>query len=156
MGTASPWDRFAETVLVFGGDEPVEVGVHAGLEPAAIGRLMSLGLGDRFAVITPCNPLGVTLEGRSNAERLTAFRAELDQLGIRSVEADGWSPNRTHVERGNACALDLPAALMLARKWQQLALFWFDGQRILLVPVPLVNTSERSGHLPDYQPSSDA
>jgi hypothetical protein len=135
MGTESPWDRFAETVLVFGGDEPVEVHVHAGVGPIAIARLMSHGLGGCFAVITPCNPLGVTLEGRTNAERLTAFRAELDQLGIRSVEADGWSPDRTHVERGNACALSLTAAMALARRWQQLALFWFDGAEFAVIPI---------------------
>jgi hypothetical protein len=135
MGTESPWDRFAETVLVFAGDEPVVAHVHAGLGPSKRTRLKSLGLGDCFAIITPCNPLGVTLEDQPNAKRLTAFRAELDQLGIRTVEADGWSPDRTHVERGNACALSLTAAMALARRWQQLALFWFDGAELAVIPI---------------------
>ena len=105
MGIESLSDRFAETVLVFAGDERFEATVHAGLGPSMRTRLKSLGLGDCFGVVTPCNPLGITLEDQANAERLTAFRAELDRSGIRSVEADGWSPDRTHVERGNACAL---------------------------------------------------
>lgn len=147
---------FADTILGIGASEHVEVDLRLPLPTATITALRNMFPGGQFAVITPFNPLGVTLEGRTNAERLTTFRAELDRLGIRSVEADGWSPDRTHVECGNACALGLPAAIALARRWQQLALFWFDGKRILLVPVPLVSTSERSGPLPDYQPSADA
>ena len=80
MGTESPWDRFAETVLVFGGDEPVEVHVHAGLGPSVRARLASLGLGECFAVITPCNPLGVTVEDRANEERLIANPSIIEKL----------------------------------------------------------------------------
>lgn len=135
MRTESPWDRFSETVLVIGGDEPVEAEVHAGLGPSMRTRLKLLDLGDFFAVVTPCNPLGVTLDDQTSTERLIAFPFELDQLGTRSVEADGWSPDRTQVERGNACALRLPAAIALAHRWKQIVLFWLDGEVFGVIPV---------------------
>jgi hypothetical protein len=118
-----------------GTGEPITVDVCAAAGPDVISRLLELGLGQQFAVITPCNPLGVRLNDDANAVRLAAFRADLDTAGIRSLEADGWSPDRSHVERGNACALSLPAAIALARRWQQLALFWFDGRAFTVIPI---------------------
>jgi hypothetical protein len=150
------WVAFQRTTLVIAIEPPLEVGVAGPLEVATRTARFRLHPSGTFAVITPCNPNGAHVSPANNARRLAEFRAELKAREVRSVKADGWSPDRIHVERGNACALSLPAAIALARRWQQLALFWFDGQRILLVPVPLANTSERPGHIPDHQPSSDA
>lgn len=97
-------------------------------------KVAKLGLGPTLAVITPCNPFGVEVGPSVNVERLATFRRELVQAGIPNVEADGWSSDHAHVERGNACALDLEAAIALARKWDQLALFWFDGSQFTIVP----------------------
>ncbi len=94
---------------------------------AELARLNALGLGATFAVVTPCNPMGRTLDADENTHRVELMRKELQSAGIRHVRADGWSLHGSHVEQGFACAVDGADAEALARRWEQEAWWWWNG-----------------------------
>ena len=48
------------------------------------------------------------------------------------MPAMGESPDRRHRERGVAVAMDGDDAIALARRFGQLAIYWFDGERFWL------------------------
>jgi hypothetical protein len=50
------------------------------------------------------------------------------------MRAKGWSVNGRHIERGYAFTASLEESKAAARKWDQDAVFWFDGTRFWLVP----------------------
>ena len=123
--------EFSHTNLELGAGR-ITVGVEVALDCDTIVRLQNLGVGPTFAVVTPFNPLGRVLPDAENQRRLAEFRQHLEQDGVATVPADGWSPDRTHVERGMACDCTLEQGLALGRQWEQLAIFWFDGARVRL------------------------
>lgn len=127
-------DEFSRTILELGADR-IPVGVEVALDGDTLVRLQTLGVGPTFAVVTPFNPLGRALPDADNQRRLAEFRQQLERDGVSVVPADGWSPDRTHVERGMACNCTLEQGLALGRQWEQLAIFWFDGHRVRLEPV---------------------
>ena len=127
--------EFSRTILELGADR-ISVGVDVPLDAATIRKLQALGVGPTFAVVTPFNPLGRALPDADNLRRLADFRQQLERDGVSMVPADGWSPDRTHLERGMACHCTLEEGLALGRQWEQLAIFWFDGTRLRLVTVP--------------------
>ncbi len=126
--------EFSRTILELGADR-ITVGVEVALDGDTIVRLQTLGVGPAFAVVTPFNPLGRVLSDPDNQRRLAEFRQQLERQRLRAVPADGWSPDRTHLERGMACDSTLEQGLALGRQWEQLAIFWFDGERVMLVSV---------------------
>ncbi|HEV8612309.1 MAG TPA: DUF3293 domain-containing protein, partial [Gemmatimonadales bacterium] len=68
--------------------------------------------------------------------RLTSVLATLVREHYPSApEAHGGSPDRRHEEPGWAIAVPLPEAQRLAAQFLQNAVFWFDGERFLIVPV---------------------
>lgn len=125
---------YARTVLELGRRPPLRIDLRAPVGPAAAARLRALGLRGTFAVVTPCNPFGRPAGPAANADRLAALRDELAAGGVHPVPADGVSPDGEHREPG--FALDLPAgeSTALARRWDQLALYWFDGEAFWILP----------------------
>lgn len=126
--------EWAGAVLAFaGGAVVVNLGEPV---PAATRRaLAALGLPGPFAVITPCNPRGMLLGPDANAGRLAAFTAEVESRGVGPVRAVGSDPAGTHSEPGLALAIPRQDAVALARRWEQLALYWWDGHCFWIVPV---------------------
>jgi len=96
-------------------------------------RLRALGLGRRFGVVTPFNPRGEVLSAAANRRRLRALERVLAAAGLRFQVADGWSLDRRHGEQGFAVAADRRRVIALGKRFGQLAVFWFDGSRFLLV-----------------------
>ena len=144
-----PWTHYPHTILRFP-EEERSVDLRRMLSPEDRDFLRGLFPRGRFAIVTPANPQGDTVDHAENAWRLAGLAAELDLLHIPHRRADGTSPDGTHVEPGYAIPLKLLAAVRLAHHWQQLGLFWFDGERIWLVPAdhthhaqPLPETGER-------------
>jgi len=128
------WAFYPETILEFpeGG---LRVDLRSPLSEAVVAELQGLGLGGRFAVVTPCDPRGIRAGDDSNARRVAALRASLRRRGCRFVSVDGVSPDRTHGESGFAVDVPLEEAVKLARSLEQSALFWFDGEAFWVIPV---------------------
>lgn len=68
-----------------------------------------------------------------NAKRCDHLKDELRRMGAPFLVADGRSPDGAHRERGFAIPLEPEAAVRLAIKYEQEALFWFDGESFHLV-----------------------
>jgi uncharacterized protein DUF3293 len=134
--------HYRRTVLSFEGGPAVDLrSPLGGWERAA---LADLGLGREFAVLSAENPRGEEPEDaspeeqderdRENVRRVLRLEEALilARVPFRRVEAS--SPDGLHRERCVAVALSRPRAEALARAQEQLALFWYDGERFWLWP----------------------
>jgi hypothetical protein len=127
------WASYAETILVFHGDPPLEVPLSLPVSPSTRAALAARGLGGPFGLVTPCNPRGRRTDASENAARLRAFLAALDQRGVGFHRVDGVSPDRLHVEPGVALAWPQESVVTLAREWEQSAIYWWDGERFFVI-----------------------
>jgi hypothetical protein len=123
---------YANTILRLGRRRELKVDLRQPVGDACRHLLTELGLGSAFAVITAFDPGGRPSRAWKNRWRQLRMRARLTARRHRFVPADGESPDRSHIERGFAIALGRADAHALARAYEQLALYWFDGTRFWL------------------------
>ena len=121
------WAAYAETILRFPGPALLDIDLAIPVPPAARSEFAARGLAGPFGLVTPCNPRGRRSSPGENEARLVRFLAELDRLGTRYLRVDGFSPDRRHVEHGVALAWSQEEIVALARRWQQSAVYWWDG-----------------------------
>ncbi|MDQ2889477.1 MAG: DUF3293 domain-containing protein [Gemmatimonadota bacterium] len=95
--------------------------------------LRTFGLGDAFGVVTACNPLGVPQPAGVNRTRTTELQSEVLRLGCAWVPVDACSTDGSHFEPSVAIAASIDESLALARRYHQLAIFWFDGVAFWIV-----------------------
>jgi hypothetical protein len=126
------WRLYETTVLRLGRSGRLRVDLARPLDGDSRIALTSLGVGTRFAIITAHNPGGRTLAAPRNLWRHFRLRAVLAARGVRTVPAIGESPDGSHRERGVAVAMDGDDAIAIARGFGQLAIYWFDGERLWL------------------------
>lgn len=116
--------------------------------------LRDLGLDRSFAVLTAENPWGENAEDEPSAaredaaERRNAARRERLELELRSagttfLPCDGVAPDGEYREHGVAVVLDRDAAIAVARRYRQLAIFWYDGRDFWLVGAIADKPAER-------------
>jgi hypothetical protein len=77
--------------------------------------------------MTADNPFGQTLDPAENAERRSRLTSELAARGASPVRVDGLSADRRHREIGVALSWSCDDVVALARRWDQSAIYWFDG-----------------------------
>ena len=132
--TGETWDNFGETVLhVHNWGRDLDLRKPLAVEDLRFLRgIFSVHC---FAVVTAANPGGRLLTIPENERRFAALGAELEQEAIPRWRCDGMSPDGTHIERGYAVELPQELAVALARRHEQLGIFWFDGERMWIVPV---------------------
>ena len=128
------WGSYQDTVLTFP-DADLVLDLRRPLTPAIRRRLVELGLGGRFAVITACNPLGTRLDERANRRLCTVLERQVTARYPEARPAQGGSPDGTHREPGWAVPVSLEEARRLAGQFLQNAVFWYDGEKFQLVPV---------------------
>ncbi len=121
------WSSYPETVLYFAGDPEVMVDLRIPLEPAVRRGLGAMGFDGEFAVLTAFNPRGVDIGEEENSRRMREFEAELESSGDEFVRVDACSPDRSHCECSVAIKRDFERAIEMAKRWEQIAIFWFDG-----------------------------
>jgi len=137
------WNRYANAVLQIGTTHHLTIDLRRPLSDDARRRLRNLGIGASFAVITAFNPGGRRLRARRNEWRHLLMRTSLMLSGRRFVAANGESPDGSHCERGFAVAMSRSDATVLARRYGQLALYWFDGEAFWLDGVLEMRRAER-------------
>jgi hypothetical protein len=137
------WTVYANTVLRFRGKRTIAVDLRLPLSDATRTELTALGLGADFAVLTACNPGGRDTSDARNRWRHLHMRITLLLRARRFVAASGESPDGSHRERGFAIAMGRSDAATMARRYGQMAIYWFDGEAFWLDGVLVVRASER-------------
>ncbi len=97
--------------------------------PATRDALAAMGLEGEFGVLTAFNPRGIDLPADENTRRMSQLESELTSLGDEFVRVDACSPDRLHCECSVALKGDRDRAIDIAKRWEQLAIFWWDGSR---------------------------
>lgn len=132
--TEDAWRNFGETVLRIAGRGP-SIDLRRPLAGEEVRMLRSVFTVAAWAVVTPANPEGRLVTIAENDARFERCREELVAAGVPLVEIDGMSPDGTHIERGFGLPLPEEEAATVARRWGQLGMFWFDGDRMWILPV---------------------
>ncbi len=126
------WGSYPETVCFFQSEPEVMVDLRVEVPPATRKDLAALGLGQPFGIVTAFNPRGVELGDQENSRRAEKLESELSSLGLHFVAVDCCSPDRSHCEYSLAVVAPLNDLLAMARRWEQVAIFWWDGQAFWL------------------------
>jgi len=126
------WGAYPETVLFFAGEPEVMVDLREEVSRPTRDGLKALGLGEPFAVLTAFNPRGVDLGDEENSARMEALERELSSSGDEFVRLDACSPDKSHCECSVALKASRERSLDLARRWEQIAIFWWDGSAFWL------------------------
>ncbi|HRP07221.1 MAG TPA: DUF3293 domain-containing protein [Gemmatimonadales bacterium] len=121
------WTAYADAILVFHTVPPFEIDLSRPISPDRRALLAGAGLGGEFGLVTAENPRGRAATPDRNRRLRAAFDAELSRHGGARLRVDGLSRDRRHCEIG--VALDWPkqSVVELARRWEQSAIYWFDG-----------------------------
>lgn len=127
------WPKYPETVLTFSTTPKVEIDLRQNLSDKALTELAEIGLGSPFAVMTAFDPRGRDLAPGDNEKRRRELNERLEKSGYRFVEVDACSPDRSHCECSVAVAMPQGKAVALAKELEQVAIFWFDGERFWIV-----------------------
>ena len=127
------WGSYPETVCYFQGDEEVMVDLRVPVPRATRDAFSTLGLAGPFGILTAYNPRGVDLADEENSLRAAELEAELVSLGFDFVRVDCCSPDRSHCECSVAVVAPKEQLLDMARRWEQIAIFWFNGAGFSIV-----------------------
>lgn len=123
------WHRYPDTVLHFRTDPAVRVDLREPVGREAAAALEAIGLSGPFAVLTAHDPRGRDEDADVNERRAERLDERLLALGVHFIHADACSPDRSHCEASVAALMEREQATLLAREFQQVAIFWFDGEK---------------------------
>lgn len=126
-GRDERWGNYPETVCYFQGGPEVMVDLRQEVPPATRKGLAAIGLERPFGILTAFNPRGVDLEDQDNSRRAKELESELASLGVEFISVDCCSPDRSHCECSLAVIAPREDLLGMARRWEQIAIFWWDG-----------------------------
>lgn len=127
------WARYAETVLIFEGDSHFEVDLRELLTEDARSHFRDRGFAQTFAILTAHDPLGRDLTPEENRERQKTLESALATEGVHFVRVDACSTDREHCECSLAIDIDQDRAVVIATEYEQMAIFWYDGDSMWLV-----------------------
>ncbi len=127
--------RYPETVLTFNGEPPLFVDLRVPVTQRERDSLQAMGMQTSFAVVTACNPMGKNISDAENEQRSRLLEAELVSSRERFVRVDACSPDKSHCEPSVAVKTSLERAVEIAKRYDQVAIFWFDGAEFWIEPV---------------------
>jgi hypothetical protein len=139
------WSEYSETILEFVEGSSGRIDLRSPISAEDRKTLQALELLRPFAVLTAQNPQGENTEDTSddreaavreevNERRQSRLEQELARHRIFFRRVDGVSPDGSYREECVAAVLDEREARELAKRLDQLALFWFDGAAFWLLP----------------------
>ena len=131
------WPKYPETILTFATTPPIEIDLRAIPPDDALAGLASAGLDKPFAIMTAFDPRGENLSAEENNRRARSLEQRLRSLGYFFVSVDCCSPDRSHCECSVAVVMPQETAIGIARELEQIAIFWFDGQRFWIIGAAL-------------------
>lgn len=143
MSDDALWTVYRTTVLRFAHTTTLIIDLARPLSAADRAALGALGIGTTFAIITAHNPGGRDLIPVRNRWRQLCLRIGLTTRRTRFVGVSGESPGGSHREAGFAAAMPRADAIAMARRFGQLAIYWFDGESFWLDAVLAGRSAER-------------
>jgi hypothetical protein len=129
------WPRYPETILSFSTTPLVEIDLRKIPSARALADLEAAGFGQPFAVLTAFDPRGRNLPPAENERRRRDLDARLTADRYKFANVDACSPDRSHCECSVAVVMPQEKAIELARELEQVAIFWFDGERFWILGV---------------------
>lgn len=127
------WARYAETVLIFGGEDRFEIDLRELLTDAARAHFRNRGFRQTFAILTAHDPFGREHTPEENSALQAKLESELTAREIHFVRVDACSTDREHCECSLAIDVDQDQAVAIAVEYEQMAIFWFDAMDMWLV-----------------------
>jgi len=127
------WPKYPETILTFSTNPKVEIDLRENVSDSTLTELQRIGLSEPFAVMTAFDPRGRDLSAAENEKRRRDLTRRLKTGGYRFVDVDACSPDRSHCECSVAVVMEQDDAVALAKELEQVAIFWFDGERFWIV-----------------------
>lgn len=127
------WHRYPDTVLHFRTDPAVRVDLREPVGRQAAAGLDAIGLSGPFAVLTAQDPRGRDEDADVNERRAERLGDRLVALGVYFIPVDACSPDGSHCEASVAAVMEREQATSLAREFEQVAMFWFDGEKFWIV-----------------------
>lgn len=127
------WARYAETVLSFGGEHACEIDLRENLPVKARDAFRARGFNDTFAILTAHDPCGRDLTPEENKVLQNRLESELKSSNVNFVRVDACSVDRRHCECSLAIDVTQKSALEIAARYEQMAIFWFDGNAMWLL-----------------------
>jgi len=111
----------------------VRVDLRDPVGKAGIAAMARAGLSGQFAVLTAHDPRGEDEDDEENDRRAARLSERLRSAGAMFFYVDACSPDGSHCEASVAAAIERDAATQLAREFEQVAIFWFDGEKFWIV-----------------------
>lgn len=127
------WHRYPDTVLRFRTTPEVRVDLRKPVSKDVLASMERIGFGRPFAVLTAHDPRGKDESAEVNERRARELDARLRSAGARFVHVDACSPDGSHCELSVAAEIPQDLATRLAEELEQVALFWFDGEKFWIV-----------------------
>ncbi len=130
----SAWSHYAETILEIACDGgALRIDLRKPLSERDRRALALLGPSSSFGIVTAANPAGAPVDPAANERRRVALQAWILEHGYVHRASTGSSPDGRHAEHGFAVWLERDDVAALARRFDQSAIFWFDGGSFWLV-----------------------
>lgn len=129
------WARYAETILSFAGSPPLEIDLRARVPELARTKFKQRGFSGTFAILTAHDPCGRDLSAGENETRQAGLENELTADGLHFIRVDACSIDREHCECSVAIEVDQRRAVAIAARYEQMAIFWYDGDAMWLIGV---------------------
>lgn len=127
------WARYPETVVRFEGDEKVQIDLRELVTVESRDALRAMDLSAPFAILTAHNPRGEDAPPADNARRQAELEAVVAGAGFRFVRVDCCSPDGEHCECSLVIVCEQAVAVDLAKRFDQVAIFWWDGAAFWIV-----------------------
>ncbi len=146
---ASGWGQFPDTVLRFrsrpssSSSSSLVIDLRNRVDIDTRIALRGIGIEQSFGILSAQEPMGLPQSKDVDARLAASLKTEVAALGARHVHLDACSPDGSHCERSIAIVLDLESLIALAYRYNQLAIFWFDGEEFWIVPVRSSNARLR-------------
>ena len=126
------WVRYAETILRFHAP-PLSIDLRRPLAAGDRERIEALGLGGSFGVWTAENPFGEALDASANRGLRERLEGELAARGVPWRRVTAQAGEGHHCEECVAAAIGMAATREMAAGLGQMAFFWFETDRFMLV-----------------------
>ncbi len=128
------WGDFPNTILHFLGPSAPRIDLRVPVSPESVRALTDLGLGPTFGILTAQNRMGVSQPRADNTKLATKLHRDVETKRVPFALVDACSPDHSHCEQSIAVTMQVSEVIELARKYDQLAIFWFDGHAFWIVP----------------------
>ena len=154
---------YASTLLEFAGPPPLRLDLRRPMTDGDRAALRALGVASAFAVLTAENPGGEHAEEEAappdaqreearNQRRTARLLDHLGRIGAPALRVDSVAATGGFRERCVATPATQAERVELARRFDQVALFWYDGGQFWLLPAT-VDAKPRV--LPDDTPGKE-